>query len=139
MLSINISELLLTILSFFLLMFLLDRLLFKPVIRFREERQGRVDESFRREALAKEQQAQAREEAGQQCQAGQQQARNMAAQAKARAEEERLAAQQEMEREAQAAMTQAEQDAEALRAAGSWSLEQRRHELAKTLADRLSQ
>ena len=32
MLTINISELLLTILSFFILMFLLNRLLFKPVI-----------------------------------------------------------------------------------------------------------
>ena len=32
MLSINISELLLTILSFFVLMFLLNKLLFKPVI-----------------------------------------------------------------------------------------------------------
>ena len=43
MLSINISELLLTVLSFFVLMFLLNKLLFKPVIRFREERQSRMD------------------------------------------------------------------------------------------------
>lgn len=139
MLSINLSELLLTILNFFVLLFLLDRLLFRPVIRFREERQGHVDESHRREALAREQEAKAREEARQQCLAGQQQARDMAAQAKAQAEEERLAAQQEMEREAQAAMTQAEEETEALRAAGSQNLEQRRHELARTLADRLSQ
>ena len=63
MLSINISELLLTILSFFVLMFLLNKLLFKPVISFREQRQNRMDESFRQESLAKEKQAQAREEA----------------------------------------------------------------------------
>lgn len=139
MLSINISELLLTILSFFVLMFLLDRLLFRPVIRFREERQGRMDESFRREAQAKERQEQAREEVRQQYLASQQQARDMAAQAKARAEEERLAAEQEMEREAQAAMAQAEEDTQALRAVASRSLERQRNELAKTLADRLSQ
>lgn len=139
MLSINLSELLLTILSFFVLLFLLDRLLFRPVIRFREERQGHVDESFRREEQAKEQQSQAREEVNQQCLASSQQARDMAAQAKARAEEERLAAEQEMEREAQTAMSLAEEETEALRAAGCRSLEQRRHELAKTLADRLSQ
>ena len=35
MLTINISELLLTVLSFFILMFLLNKLLFKPVISFR--------------------------------------------------------------------------------------------------------
>ena len=44
-----------------------------------------------------------------------------------------------MEQETQAAMTQAEEDTEALRAASSRSLEQRHHELARTLADRLSQ
>ena len=47
MLSINISELLLTILSFFVLMFLLNKLLFKPVISFSEQRQNGMDESFR--------------------------------------------------------------------------------------------
>ena len=36
MLTINISELLLTVLSFFILMFLLNKLLFKPVISFKE-------------------------------------------------------------------------------------------------------
>ena len=38
MLSINISELVLTILNFLLLWFLLNKFLFKPVIRFTEER-----------------------------------------------------------------------------------------------------
>ena len=79
MLSINISELLLTVLSFFVLMFLLNKLLFKPVIRFREERQSRMDESFRQESLAKEQQAQAQEEAWQQRLAGLKQAQEIAA------------------------------------------------------------
>lgn len=139
MLSINISELLLTVLSFFVLMFLLDKLLFKPVIRFREERQSRMDESFRQERLAKEQQAQAQEESRQQRLASLQQAKDMAAQAKTQAGEERLAAEQEMEREAQTAMTQAAEDTEALRAAGSRRLAQERHQLARTLADRLSQ
>ena len=115
MLSINISELLLTVLSFFVLMFLLNKLLFKPVIRFREQRQSRMDESYRQEKLAKEQQAQA--------QAG----------------EEWQTAEKQIEQEAQAAMAQAAEDTESLRAASSRSLEQRRHELARTLADRLSQ
>ena len=139
MLSINISELLLTVLSFFVLMFLLNKLLFKPVISFREQRQNRMDESFRQESLAKEQQAQAQEEAWQQRLAGLKQAQEIAAQTQAQAGAEWQAAEKQIEQEAQAAMAQAAEDMETLCAASSRSLEQRRHELARTLADRLSQ
>ena len=139
MLSINISELLLTILSFFVLMFLLNKLLFKPVIRFREQRQSRMDESYRQEKLAKEQQAQAQEEARQQRLAGLKQAQEIAEQTQAQAGAEWQTAEKQIEQEAQAAMAQAAEDTETLCAAGSRSLEQHRHELARTLADRLSQ
>ncbi|MGN0983161.1 MAG: hypothetical protein ACI4O0_09745 [Candidatus Limivicinus sp.] len=139
MLSINISELLLTVLNFFILMLVLDRLLYRPVIRFRQQRQRRMDESYRQESLARERQAQAREEAEQQRLASLKQAQDMASQAQVRAGEERLAAEEQMEQEIQAAMTQAAEDTEALRAAGRERLEQRRHELARTLADRLTQ
>ena len=139
MLSINISELLLTVLSFFVLMFLLNKLLFKPVIRFREERQSRMDESFRQESLAKEQQAQAQEEAQKQRLAGLKQAQEIAEQTQAQAGAEWQTAEKQIEQEAQAAMAQAAEDTETLCAAGSRSLEQHRHELARTLADRLSQ
>lgn len=139
MLSINISELLLTVLSFFVLMFLLNKLLFKPVIRFREQRQSRMDESYRQEKLAKEQQAQAQEEAQQQRLAGLKQAQEIAEQTQAQAGAEWQTAEKQIEQEAQAAMAQAAEDTETLCAAGSRSLEQHRHELARTLADRLSQ
>ena len=139
MLSINLSELLLTVLSFFVLMFLLNKLLFKPVIRFREQRQSRMDESYRQEKLAKEQQAQAQEEARQQRLAGLKQAQEIAKQTQAQAGAEWQAAEKQIEQEAQAAMAQAAEDTETLCAAGSRSLEQHRHELARTLADRLSQ
>ena len=139
MLSINLSELLLTVLSFFVLMFLLNKLLFKPVIRFREQRQSRMDESYRQEKLAKEQQAQAQEEARQQRLAGLKQAQDIAEQTQAQAGAEWQAAEKQIEQEAQAAMAQAAEDTETLCAAGSRSLEQHRHELARTLADRLSQ
>ena len=139
MLSINISELLLTVLSFFVLMFLLNKLLFKPVIRFREQRQSRMDESYRQEKLAKEQQAQAQEEARQQRLAGLKQAQEIAEQTQAQAGAQWQTAEKQIEQEAQAAMAQAAEDTETLCAAGSRSLEQHRHELARTLADRLSQ
>ena len=54
MLTINLSELLLTVLSFFILMFLLNKLLFKPVISFREQRQKGIDDCFEQERQAKE-------------------------------------------------------------------------------------
>ena len=139
MLSINISELLLTVLSFFVLMFLLNKLLFKPVIRFREQRQSRMDESYRQEKLAKEQQAQAQEEARQQRLAGLKQAQEIAEQTQAQAGAQWQTAEKQIEQEAQAAMAQAAEDTETLCAASSRSLEQHRHELARTLADRLSQ
>lgn len=43
MLSINISELIWTIISFFLLYFLLKRFLYTPLIRFMDERKARIN------------------------------------------------------------------------------------------------
>ena len=54
MLTINISELLLTILSFFVLMFLLNKLLFKPVVSFRAERQKHMEDCHEQERQAEE-------------------------------------------------------------------------------------
>ena len=47
MLTINISELVLTIASFFLLMFVLKKLLFQPLLSFMEARQARIDEGLK--------------------------------------------------------------------------------------------
>lgn len=52
MLSINISELVLTIISFFLLLFLLNKFLYTPVLRFMRERQARIDASTEAARLA---------------------------------------------------------------------------------------
>lgn len=54
MLSINIWELLLTIVSFFLLLFVLKRLLYEPLIRFMDARQARIDEGMSAEHKAQE-------------------------------------------------------------------------------------
>ena len=52
MLSINISELVLTIISFFILLFLLNKFLFTPVSKFMAERQARLDASLEKEREA---------------------------------------------------------------------------------------
>ncbi len=57
MISINISELIWTVINFFLLLFLLRHFLFNPVIRMMENRQAHIDEK-----LAEEQNARAQAE-----------------------------------------------------------------------------
>ena len=53
MLSINVSELIWTIVNFFLLYFLLKRFLYTPVVRFLDARQARLDEALKEEAEAR--------------------------------------------------------------------------------------
>ncbi len=53
MLSINVSELIWTIINFFLLYFLLKRFLYTPVVRFLDARQARLDEALNQEAEAR--------------------------------------------------------------------------------------
>ena len=52
MLSINVSELIWTIVNFFLLYFLLKHFLYTPVVRFLDARQARLDEAQKQEADA---------------------------------------------------------------------------------------
>lgn len=54
MLSINLSELVWTIINFFLLLFLLKRFLFDPVSRFMDEREARIHEGREAERRAQE-------------------------------------------------------------------------------------
>ena len=53
MLSINVSELIWTIVNFFLLYFLLKHFLYTPVVRFLDKRQARLDEALKQEAEAR--------------------------------------------------------------------------------------
>lgn len=52
MLSINFSELVLTIISFFILLYLLNRFLYTPVLKFMDERKARLDASLANERAA---------------------------------------------------------------------------------------
>ena len=55
MISINLSELIWTIINFFLLMFLLKRFLYTPILRFMAARQARVDAGLAEERSAQAQ------------------------------------------------------------------------------------
>lgn len=54
MLSVNIWDLLWTVINFFVLYFVLNKLLYKPVVKFMDERQGRINAALSRERKAQE-------------------------------------------------------------------------------------
>lgn len=54
MLNVNIWDLLWTVVDFFVLYFVLNKLLYKPVVKFMDERQGRIDAALSRERKAQE-------------------------------------------------------------------------------------
>ncbi len=137
MLTINISELLLTVLSFFVLMFLLNKLLYKPVISFREQRQKRMDDCRRQEELAKEKLAQTRKELDCRRSDSLKQGEDMLSQARVQAQQEAEEIAKQAELQAEEKMQQAARDAEELRRAGSKALEEQHGKLAAVLADRL--
>ena len=53
MLSINVSELIWTVINFFLLYFLLKHFLYTPLIRFLDARRSRLDEALKQESEAR--------------------------------------------------------------------------------------
>ena len=134
MLSINISELIWTIINFFLLYFLLKHFLYDPVLRFIDARQRRLDE-----ALEKEKAAQSEVEANDSRIEEEKASRRAEAKAliarSARDDAERgaqtIAA---AEREAEAALAEAGSAIEAQSARDKAALESRTDELAELLA-----
>ncbi len=137
MLSINISELVLTIISFFLLMFLLNKFLFKPVTKFMNERQARMDAELEKERAAQAELEESEKQIEQSKDASREEAKNILA---ARRKEngrlhdecvKQLAAESTKDR--RDARAQVEAQAKDARA----KLDQDKDELAQTLAERL--
>ena len=137
MLTINISELLLTVLSFFILMFLLNKLLFKPVISFREQRQKGIDDCFEQERQAKEKLAETQKDLDCRRSESLKQAESIMADARSKAQQEAEYIAKQAESQAEEKMQQAAREAEELRKAGGEALEEQRRQLAADLADRL--
>ena len=137
MLTINISELLLTVLSFFILMFLLNKLLFKPVISFREQRQKGIDDCFEQERQAKEKLAETQKDLDCRRSESLKQAESIMADARSKAQQEAENIAKQAESQAEEKMQQAAREVEELRKAGGEALEEQRRQLAADLADRL--
>lgn len=137
MLTINISELLLTILSFFVLMFLLNKLLFKPVISFRAQRQKRVEGCHEQERQAEEKLAGTRRELDERRALSLKEAENILVQGRTQAQAEADRTTRQAHAEAESTMRRAEEEARSLRETGGKAIEEKRRQLAQSLADRL--
>lgn len=137
MLTINISELLLTILSFFILMLLLDRLLFRPVISFREQRQKRIDQCYEKERAAKEELGRKEKELSCRRADSLKEAESIVAAARSQAQDEADQAEKQAQLGVNEKLRQAEEEARKLADQGSKALEPQCRRLAESLADRL--
>ena len=137
MLSINPSELIWTILGFFALLFLLNRFLYRPLIRFMDARQARIDEGLNEQRQAQEaldEDAQALEQFRQE---KLQEARREILAEKSLDEERRAQALLEAKQSAAEADRRGRSEAEELCASAEREIELRRDELAEKLAQRL--
>lgn len=137
MLSINISELVLTVISFFLLLFLLKHFLYDPLIRFMDERNARIEEG-----LDAEKQALAAVQANEMLletrrKESMDQAKSIVEQARNADEQRREAALQQARQSAEESRSRAREELCRLQESESGKLRDRETELAALLADRL--
>ncbi|MBR4474013.1 MAG: hypothetical protein IKS55_10295 [Oscillospiraceae bacterium] len=124
MISINISDLIWTIINFLLLCFLLNHFLYKPVLRFMDDRQARMDAKLSEEKDAREQ-------------AAENDRRLEAEKAKSCEEAKRILSQTdaEIEERHNAALLQARADAAKDRKDAEADLEVRREKTAEKLSE----
>ena len=137
MLSINISELVLTAISFFLLFFLLKRFLYDPLIRFMDERNARIEEGLdaEKQALAAVQANEMLLEAKRK--ESMDQAKHIVEQARSADEQRREAALQQARQSAEESRNRAREELCRLQESESGKLRADENELAALLADRL--
>ena len=137
MLSINPSEVIWTILCFFALLFVLDRLLYRPLVRFMDERKARVDAGLNEEAAARAAIEEEERDLEREREERLQEAKDELRAEKDRSEERRVEALREAKQLAAETAEQGKNEAAALREQTDRELQLRRDELAGRLAERL--
>lgn len=137
MLSINPSEVIWTILCFFALLFVLDRLLYRPLVRFMDERKARVDAGLNEEAAARAAIEEDERDLEREREERLQEAKDELRAEKDRSEERRVEALREAKQLAAETAEQGKNEAAALREQTDRELQLRRDELAGRLAERL--
>lgn len=135
--SINISEVIWTIICFFVLLFVLKTLLFGPLIRHLDERQKRIDEGLDAARRAEESRDEARREAEESWQKCSADARETIAQAKARDAVERSRLLEDARSRSAETLRTARDDASREESDAHETVDRDGEQLARTLAGRL--
>ena len=137
MLSINPSEVIWTILCFFALLFLLDRFLFRPLVRFMDARKARIDEGLNEEAEVRAALEEEARDLEREREETLQEARKELLAEKGRNEDRHAEAVRTAKQTAAESLEQGKSEADALRSQALGEMEQRRDELAEHLTRRL--
>ena len=137
MLTLNPSEVIWTILSFFALYFLLKRFLYTPLTRFMDERQARIDAGLQEERDARAALEEQQQELERQREESIDSAKALLSEQKQRDTERRAETIRQARQAAADAQTRAREQAAALREQTAAELDRRREELAACLAAHL--
>ncbi len=137
MLTINVSEVVLTVINFFLLYFLLKRFLYEPLIKFMDKRQARIDagEAVKKQALDTVRESEARMES--KLLESREEAKRIIAEAKAADDAAHAELGEKLRERRLEAMRENETHVDVLRCAESTELSSRSSELAELLAAKL--
>ena len=137
MLTINVSEVILTVINFFLLYFLLKRFLYEPLIKFMDERQSRIDagENAKKQALDAVRDSEARMDA--ELLESREEAKRIIRDAKTADSAAEAELDEKLRESKREAMRENAEHVEALRREETAELDERRGELARMLTSKL--
>ncbi len=135
--SINVSEVIWTIICFFALLFVLKKFLFGPLIRHMDQRQSRVDAGAEEIRRAEDARSAARREADEQWEEKNREARHMLNEGMARDDRARAEALEETHRRSARVLADAREETEREEELTRGIISGRGDELARALADRL--
>ena len=137
MLSINISELIWTIINFFLLYFLLKHFLYDPVVRFLDAREARVNAAQAKEDAARAEREESARQIEEEKSLRREEARGIVDASHAKDREESLAAQSKARAEGEKSLESAGEQIRAKGERARAALDAETDELAAMLAERL--
>ena len=135
--SINISEVIWTIICFFALLFVLKTFLFTPILRHMEDRRSRIDAGLDEGRRAQEARDQARAQAEESAREREQEARELLSRGREEDARQRAAALDEARRRGAETLESARRQIEGEEREARAALKDRRGDLARDLAESL--
>lgn len=137
--SINVSEVIWTVICFFVLLFVLKKLLFTPLITFMEERKARVDAALAEKRAAEQQQQESNNALQDSWKARSDEAKQLVAEGSKSDDKDRAAVLQQAQEQAAQAQSDARDRIEQEAAAVQQEAKEQMDELVTVLAQQLLQ